>query len=144
MSNVYDVKPSELVSAAAQALKEKIKKKEYINYVKSGAGKERPPQSDDFWYTRSASLLRQIYINGPVGVGRLSTRYGSKKEHTVHRKHHVRAARGIIRDMLQELENAKLVKKEKSGRIITPQGKSFLDKLATQIMKSHSQSEPNA
>ncbi len=133
MSNVYEVKPSELVAAAANALKDKIKKKDYINYVKSGAGKERPPQQEGFWYTRSASLLRQIYINGPIGVQRLSTRYGSRKEHEVSRHHHVNAARGIIRDMLQELENAKLVKSAKGGRVITPQGKSFLDKIASQL-----------
>jgi small subunit ribosomal protein S19e len=133
MSNVYDVKPSELISAAAEALKDKIKKKEYINYVKSGAGKERPPQQENFWYIRSASLLRQVYLNGPIGVQRLSTRYGNRKEHSVHRRHHVAAARGIIRDMLQELENAKLIKRDKVGRVITPQGRSFLDKIATQI-----------
>jgi len=51
----------------------------------------------------------------------------------VHRRHHVAAARGIIRDMLQELENAKLIKRDKVGRVITPQGRSFLDKIATQI-----------
>jgi len=133
MSNVYDIKPSELISAAAEALKDKIKKKEYINYVKSGAGKERPPQQENFWYIRSASLLRQVYLNGPIGVQRLSTRYGNRKEHSVHRRHHVGAARGIIRDMLQELENAKLIKRDKVGRVITPQGRSFLDKIATQI-----------
>jgi len=133
MSNVYDIKPSELISAAAEALKDKIKKKEYINYVKSGAGKERPPQQENFWYIRSASLLRQVYLNGPIGVQRLSTRYGNRKEHSVHRRHHVAAARGIIRDMLQELENAKLIKRDKVGRVITPQGRSFLDKIATQI-----------
>jgi small subunit ribosomal protein S19e len=134
MANVYDAKSSELISAAAAALKDKIKKKEYMNYVKSGPSKERPPAQSDFWYIRSASILRQVYINGPVGVSRLSTRYGSRKEHVVHRRHHMGAGTGIIRDMLQELEKANLIKKAKIGRVITPQGKSFLDKIANQIV----------
>lgn len=134
MSNVQDVKPSELVSAAAQALKDKIKKREYMDYVKSGPSKERPPTQGDFWYTRSASMLRQVYLNGPIGVSRLATRYGSRKEHVVHRKHHMKAGSGIIRDMLQELEGAGLIKKVKTGRAITPQGKSFLDRVAGQLV----------
>ncbi len=133
MANVNDVNSAQLVSAAAAALKEKIKKRDYINYVKSGPSKERPPAQSDFWYTRSASILRQVYLNGPIGVTRLATRYGSRKEHVVHRRHHVQAGSGIIRDMLQELEKANMIKKVKNGRVITPQGKSFLDKIANQV-----------
>ena len=130
MPNVYDVKASKLVGAVAAQLKDKIKKPEYINYVKSGANRERPPTDPDFWYVRGASVLRQVYINGPVGVSKLRTRYGSRKEHSVHRRHHVGAGGGIIRDLFQELERAQLVKSTKEGRVITPKGRSFVDKIA--------------
>ncbi len=130
MSNIFDVKGSDLVSQAAQQLKGKIKKPDYMNYVKSGANKERPPLDPDFWYVRSASILRQVYINGPVGVSKLRVRYGSAKGHSVHRKHHEEAGGSIIRDSLMALETINFVKKTKKGRVITPQGKSFLDKLS--------------
>ena len=133
MTNVYDVKASELVKAAAAQLKDKIKKPGYVNYVKSGANRERAPHDPDFWYVRSASILRQVYLNGPVGVSRLRTRYGSRKEHVVHRRHATAAGGSMIRDAFQALEGISLVKSTKYGRVITPQGKAFLDRISRQV-----------
>jgi small subunit ribosomal protein S19e len=135
MANIFDVKGSQLVSLAAQQLKGKIKKPDYLNYVKSGANKERPPMDPDFWYVRSASILRQVYVNGPVGVSRLRTRYGSSKGHTVHRHHHEEAGGSIIRDSMIALESIGFVKKTKKGRVITSKGKSFLDKISKELKK---------
>lgn len=133
MPNVYDVKASSLVKAVAMQLKDKIKKPNYIAYVKSGPNKERMPMDPDFWYIRSASILRQVYLNGPIGVSRLRTRYGSRKEHTVHRRHAQRSGGSIIRDAFQSLESASLIKNTKKGRIITPQGKSFMDRISKEL-----------
>jgi Ribosomal protein S19E (S16A) len=137
MANVYEVNPQELIKAAAAKLKEVIKEPpEYVHFVKSGVSRERPPQDADFWYMRSASVLRQVYLNGPIGVSRLRVRYGSKKEHVVHRKHFMRAGGSIISDSLKALEDAGLVKKDQKGRTITPKGKSFLDKLSNSVLTS--------
>jgi small subunit ribosomal protein S19e len=133
MTNVYEVDSALLVKAAAERLKDKLKKPDYMNYVKSGAGRDRVPSDPDFWYIRSASILRQVYLNGPVGVARLRTRYGNKKEAVVHKKHHVKASGSIIRDEMQQLEALNFVKKTKEGRVITSQGKSFLDKIAKEV-----------
>jgi small subunit ribosomal protein S19e len=86
--------------------------------------------------TRSASILRQVYLNGPIGVSKLRTRYGSRKEHVVHRRHHIKSGGSIIRDSLQELEKLKFVKNTKEGRVIAPQGKSFLDKICKEVNSS--------
>jgi small subunit ribosomal protein S19e len=136
MSSIYDVKASEVVRAAAERLKGKIKKPDYVNMVKSGPSKERVPQDKDFFYVRSASLLRQVYLNGPIGVSRLRTKYGSRKEHVVHRRHHMKSGGSIIRDALQELERLKYVKNTKAGRVVTPEGRSFLDKIASEIARA--------
>ncbi|MCL4404606.1 MAG: 30S ribosomal protein S19e [Candidatus Marsarchaeota archaeon] len=133
MANVYDVDASELVKLAAEKLKGKVKKPEYINYVKSGASKERVPEDPDFWYMRTASILRQIYLNGPVGVSKLRTRYGSRKDHVIHHHHHMPASGSIISDAFKELETLEYVKKTDKGRIITPKGKSFMDKLSNEL-----------
>lgn len=136
MANVYDVSSADLIKAASAKLKTIISKPRYVDFVKSGAGKERVPQDPDFWYVRSASILRQVYLNGPVGVSTLRTRYGARKAHVVHKQHHVRAGGSIIRESLMELEKAKFVKNTKEGRVITPQGKSFLDKISKEIAGS--------
>lgn len=136
MANIYDVKASELVRLAAERLKSSMKKPSYVDFVKSGANKERLPYDPDFYFVRSASILRQVYLNGPIGVSRLRTRYGSRKEHVVHRRHHVRSGGSIIRDSLQELERLEYVKNTKAGRIITPKGRSFLDRLCKELNNS--------
>jgi small subunit ribosomal protein S19e len=133
MVNAYDVKASELVKETAKLLKDRITKPEYINYVKSGANRERAPLDPDFWYVRNASILRQVYLNGPIGVSRLRVRYGSRKEHSVHRRHYTPGGGSIIRDALQALEKIELIKKTKQGRIITPKGKALIDKLSRDI-----------
>jgi small subunit ribosomal protein S19e len=136
MANVYEVNASELVRETAKKLKGVIKQQpNYLYYAKSGANRERQPQDPDFWYVRNASLLRYVYTSGPAGVSRLRSRYGSRKEHTMHRKHHVRAGGSVIQDSLNALELANLVKKTRKGREITPQGKSFLDKISNEIAK---------
>lgn len=133
MANVYDVKANDLIKIAAERLKGKIDKPAYVDFVKSGANKERVPQDPNFWYVRSASLLRHIYLNGPVGVSRLRTKYGSRKEHVVHRRHHVKSGGSVIRDSLIGLEKLKYIRSTKEGRVITPQGRSFLDKICKEI-----------
>ncbi len=135
MANLQEVEASTLVAEVASKLKGIIAKPpEYVNYVKSGAGKERVPQDRDFWYVRSASILRQVYLNGPVGVQRLRVRYGSRKGHTVHRGHHTNAGGSIIQDSLKALEAAGFVKATKKGREITPKGKSLIDKTKNEIL----------
>ncbi|MFH1947003.1 MAG: 40S ribosomal protein S19, partial [Candidatus Magasanikbacteria bacterium] len=80
-STVYELPAGEYNSKLAEALKkiEEFKQPEWAQFTKTGVAKQRPPQEPDFWYKRAASILRQIYINKVVGVNRLKTRYGSKK-----------------------------------------------------------------
>ena len=136
MANVFEVDSGKLIGVAAQKLKEKgITKPVYVEYVKTGPSRERIPDQKDFWYVRSAALLRQVYINGPIGVSSLRTRYGSRKGHVVTRHHHYRAGGSMITDALNALEKAGYVKKGKTGREITSSGKSFLDKIANDIVR---------
>jgi small subunit ribosomal protein S19e len=136
MANALEADAQKLISLAAQKLKaDGVQKPGYIVYVKSGAGRERIPQSEDFWYMRCASILRQVYLNGPIGISKLRTKYGSKKNHVVTRHHHYKAGGSIIKDAFEVLEKKGYVKPTKQGRIITPSGKSFLDKLSGEILK---------
>ncbi len=136
MANVYEVDSGKLIGVAAQRLKEKgIAKPAYIDYVKTGPSKERIPSQKDFWYIRCSSILRQVYIGGPLGVSRLRTRYGGRHGHVVTRHHHQRAGGSIITDALNALEKAGYIKKGKKGREITPSGKSFLDKIANDMIR---------
>lgn len=137
MANVFDVDGSALIKKTSEMLKGKgMAKPEYIDFVKSGASRERVPSDPDFFYMRSASLLRQVYLNGPVGIARMRTRYGTRKLHTIHRHHHFRSGGSVIKDAFDSLEKLDYVKKTPKGRVITPAGKSFLDKISNEIIKT--------
>lgn len=144
MTTVYDVPADKLIARLAEELKKipEIKPPEWAPFVKTGVDRERAPEDPDWWYVRCASILRRIYIDGPVGIERLRTYYGGKRrpgQYTGrrHGKAHFRKASGaIIRKALQQLEAAGLVEKvEGKGRAITPKGRSLLDKLAHEIKK---------
>ncbi len=138
MSNILEAEGSKLIQRTAEKLRESgnIARPEYVLYVKSGAGRERVPSSTEFWYFRCASILRQTYLNGPIGISKLRTRYSNRKRHVVHKHHNMRAGGSIIKDAFDALEKAGYVKKTKDGRELTPKGRSFLDKTAGEVIKA--------
>ena len=141
MTIMYDVDAQELVSKTAEELKKvpEIKAPVWATFVKTGMHKERPPVNAGWWYIRTASVLRTVYRLGPVGVSKLRDKYGGKKNRGVKKEHFYKGSGNILRKALQQLEKAGFVKYQEKGlhkgRIITSKGKSFLDKIATQIQK---------
>ena len=135
MTTVYDVPADELVKAVAEKLKKMraIAMPRWCVHVKTGVSKELPPMQKDWWYIRCASILRQIYINGPVGVSRLRTTYGGRQRRGVKREHFRKGSGKIIRVALTQLEDAGLVVKTKEGRKISPKGQSLLDNTAHEV-----------
>jgi len=137
MATVYDVPADKLIRETAQDLKEnaKLEMPEWAVFVKTGTHKERRPQDGGWWWMRCASVLRRIYLEGPVGVQRLRTFYGGRKNRG-HKPEEFRRAGGkIIRTVLRELDAAGFTKSGKSGRIITPKGQSYLDALSSKISR---------
>ncbi|AEC52819.1 30S ribosomal protein S19e [Pyrococcus sp. NA2] len=138
MATVYDVPGDLLVERVAQKLKEipEIKPPEWAPFVKTGRHKERLPEQEDWWYYRVASILRRVYLDGPVGIERLRTYYGGRKNRGHAPEKFYKAGGSIIRKALQQLEAAGFVEKVPGkGRVITPKGRSFLDKIATELKK---------
>ncbi|RLJ10116.1 MAG: 30S ribosomal protein S19e [Candidatus Aenigmatarchaeota archaeon] len=136
MVGVSEVDPQELIKRVAESLKEiqELKPPEWAAYVKTGAHKERPPEQEDWWYIRSASILRKLYLNPGIGVERLRKIYGGRRNrgHKPERKY--KASGAIIRHILQALEKSGFVKTEKGkGRFLTPKGQSLLDKHAKMV-----------
>lgn len=139
MATIYEENASSLIHEAAQSLKKEIKMPDWARFVKTGEFKTLPPLEKDWWYLRAASILRRVYVYGPIGVSKLRVKYGGRKNRG-HKPEEFRIASGkIIRTIMQQLENTGMVEKTKRGmhhgRIITAKGKSFLDKIATQELK---------
>ena len=119
-----------LIKLAEKLKSEKIvEMPEWAKFVKTGVSKERVPQQQDWWYLRAASILRKVYLFGPIGAGRLSKFYGGRKNRGYKPEKFRRGSRKIIRTILQQLENKGLVKKsekQKKGRIMTEEGRKYL------------------
>lgn len=139
MATMYDAEPNELIQKAAQELKKipDIKPPLWAAFAKTGTHKERPPSNKDWWHVRTASILRSVYRLGPIGVSKLRTKYGGKKNRGVAKERSYKGSGSIIREALQQLEKAGFVKQTQKGfhkgRVVTPKGKSFLDKIASQL-----------
>ena len=109
MTTVFDVPADLLIEKVADELKnnDKINSPAWSNFVKTGVHKERKPENADWWYVRAASIIRRVYMDGPVGVMSLRTFYGGKKD------------RGVRPEVFRK----------------GPAGRSFLDKISAEIIK---------
>ncbi len=141
MATIYDINTGKLIEKAAEELK-KLKDLEmpkWARFVKTSVSRERPPIKIDWWYARAASILRKIYIKGPIGVNKLRKDYSGKGRRG-HNKARVYSGGGkIIRVILQQLEKAEFIKQEQKkdyrGRIITSKGKKFLNAISKSLKK---------
>jgi len=134
MATIFETDTNALIDKTAGELKKLIKAPDYAMYVKTGAGKERPPTDREWYYKRAASILRSIYLKKIMGVNKLKVKYATKKNKGMEGERVYNASGKIIRNILQQLEKAELIKQAQKGthkgRILTNKGKSFLDKLS--------------
>ena len=138
MTTAYDVPAEPLIKKLAEKLKNefKIEPPEWAKWVKTGAHKERPPENPDWWYIRVASVLRKVYMRGPIGVSRLRGLYGGRRDRRVKPYKHVKGSGSIARKALQQLEELGLVETvEGKGRKVTPKGQSLVDNTAHEVAK---------
>ncbi|MFP4119335.1 MAG: 30S ribosomal protein S19e [Candidatus Woesearchaeota archaeon] len=137
---IYQVSQQKLVLALAQELKSLIEMPEWARFVKTGPHRETLPKNPDWWYIRAASILRTCYKNGPVGVSKLRTRYGGRKNRGFRPDKFERSSGKIIRTILQQLESAELIKQDAvgvhKGRVATAKGTSLLAKSAKQVAET--------
>lgn len=134
--SVQDVDRSKLIEAVAEDLKKvkELEMPEWAKFVKTGPGRERVPESLDWWYMRAASILVKAYFS-PIGVSRLRRKYGNRKNRGYEPEKFYPASGKIIRNILQALERAGYVEKTEKGRRITSKGRSYLDKKSKELLE---------
>lgn len=135
MKDIRSIDPAKYNKLLADALKSipEFNKPEWLDFVKSGPHRQRPILDPDFWHKRAASILRQIYIKKIVGVQRLRTRYGGRKDRGMRPPIFQKASAKIIRMIMQQAESAGLIEKstgKKAGRQLTNKGKELLEEIA--------------
>ncbi|MCE4600804.1 MAG: 30S ribosomal protein S19e [Desulfurococcales archaeon] len=139
MVNAMEVPADLLVKRVAEKLKkyEQVKPPVWAFFAKTGVHKEKPPEDPDWWYMRAASMLRKMYKSGePIGIETFRTIYGGRQDRGSAPEHFKKASGSVVRKLLQQLEDAGLVAKiPGKGRVLTPAGRSLLDKTAKEILE---------
>jgi small subunit ribosomal protein S19e len=143
----YDVPPSILIEKLAKHLKEEyvdeINPPTWATFAKTGIHAQRPPRNPDWWFTRCSSLLRKVYVKGPIGIEKLRSEYGGRLDRGAKPEHAKKGSGAIVRKALQQLQTAGLVEPKKNeGRVITSKGRRLLDGLATKIKSELEKTEP--
>lgn len=137
--SIYSVEPIKLIQAVSEKLKEysEIKPPEGSEFWKTAFYKEIAPlDQENFWYVRSASVLRKIWKFGPIGVNRMRKKYSGKNRRGSKPAHSAKGSSKIIRVAIQQLEDAKLLEKtEKGGRKVSPEGISLLERTAHWLLR---------
>jgi small subunit ribosomal protein S19e len=147
MTTFYDAPANELIEALSERLAERIEQPDWAAYAKTGASRELPPEREDYWTIRAASLLRKVGIDGPVGVERLATHYGSTKRgsnrYQVAPPKQTDGSDNINRTILQQLEEEGLLSQQgDAGRVLTADGRSLLDETAGDVLSSLTEQRP--
>ena len=139
---ILSVPVNELIDKTAAELKKmkELQPPSWATFAKTGMHKERPPVSKDWWYFRAAAILRKVMLRGPVGVAKLRVLYGGTKNRGMKPDKFKAGSGSVARKVLQQLENAKLIKKvaeesKRKGRVISPKGHQLLDKVAASLGK---------
>jgi small subunit ribosomal protein S19e len=134
-----DVPASKLIKKLAKYLKENVdavSPPAWASMAKTGTHVEKQPQDPDWWYVRSASLLRKVYIHGPIGIEKLRADYGGRKNYGVKPEHAAKAGGSSVRKALQQLETAGYIETFKPrGRRLTREGRKLLQELAEELSR---------
>ncbi|KAI5191925.1 small subunit ribosomal protein S19e [Nematocida minor] len=145
---IEEVCPVKFIDILSKALKEEkqLEKPEEAAYIKTGHGREMPPDSADWYYVRAASILRKLYmeeLTNPekskhgFGVMWFARVYGGAKNNGHKPSHTVSGSKSLVRRILQSLENIKLVSKlSMGGRKLSPNGLSYLQGMADKAAKT--------
>ncbi len=145
MPTPLDVPSDALIDGLSKFLKENVGEvapPTWALTAKTGSHRERPPANPDWWYSRCASLLRKLYLHGPVGVARLRVEYGGRLRKGTHIEHSRVAGGSAIREPLQQLQKAGFIAVEaKKGRKLTAEGVTLLNRVAADILKSAKKAE---
>ena len=141
---VRDVTAPAFIKAYAEHLKnsDKFELPVWADTVKTATFKELAPYGDDWYYIRAASIARKVYLHPGIGVGQLQKWYGGNNRRGARTEHFRKAASGIIRSVLLQLEEMKVTEKlSGGGRRVTRVGQQDLDRIAGSVFRDGEEDE---
>ena len=150
MVKALEVDPGKLIEKVSSELKKEaeITPPSWALFVKTGRHKERPPADANWWHVRSAAMLRSVAKLGPIGVSKLTVKYGGKPNRGHKPGRFYRGSGSIARKVLRQLEKAGLVRSAQKGtykgRVITRKAAEILNKAASESGATESKKRTKA
>lgn len=141
---VRDVNAASFIKAYAEHLKnsDKFDLPVWSDTIKTGVFKDLAPYGDDWYYIRAASIARKVYLTPGIGIGMLQKWYGGSYRRGARTEHFRKASSGVIRSVLLQLEEMKVVEKlPTGGRRVTTVGQQDLDRIAGTVVRSVEEEE---
>ncbi|HTT17004.1 MAG TPA: 30S ribosomal protein S19e [Thermoplasmata archaeon] len=145
MTRPNDVPASALLPKLAAELKSRavVSPPPWAAFAKTGVHKQRAPTDPDWWYLRSASVLRKVYLKRAIGVTRLSSEYGGKRDRGSAPYHARQGSRAVTREIVQQLEKAGFLQPFKGrGRRVTANGQKLLDAVSRDVLRALAAARP--
>jgi small subunit ribosomal protein S19e len=145
MTHPTDVPTAALLPRLAAELKSRnaVAPPSWAAFAKTGVHKQRAPVDPEWWYLRSASVLRKVYLKRAIGVSRLSSEYGGKRDRGSAPYHARTGSRSVLREIVQQLEKAGLLQPYKGrGRRVSASGQKLLDAVSRELLKTLSGQRP--
>lgn len=139
MTTAYEVPSKDLIDALTKKLQNEkaIVPPVWSTFARTGVHTEKPPVRKDWWFVRSASVLRKIYINNGIGVEHLRNEYGGFRDRGSKPNRAKSGSGAIVRAIVRQLETAGYVTAIKGkGRVLTPKGRAFMDNTSHELMQS--------
>jgi len=142
----YDIPASVLIDRLAKHLKnevDEINPPVWSAFAKTGVHAQRPPTNPDWWFVRCASIIRKIYVKGPIGIEKLRQEYGGRLDGGAKPEHASKGSGAIVRNAISQLQKAGLVRPQRNeGRIVTSEGRQLLDRLSTELKRELEKTQP--
>ena len=146
MTTVFDVPAGQLVEALTTKLRgiDSVKAAEWTRFAKTGRHTEKSPANSDWWHRRVASVLRKVYVMGPIGTSRLAAEFGGAADRGSKPNRAVKGSGSATRMALQQLEKAGLVQNVRNrGRIVSSKGRSLVDDTAFELFQMAVKADPS-
>jgi small subunit ribosomal protein S19e len=143
---VRDISAPAFIKAYAAHLKKTnwLKVPDWVDIVKTGHYKELCPSDPDWFYVRTASVARKIYLRGGTGIGALKRVYGGSFRRGPRPPVFCKGSGKIARYIVQQLRQIGVVEDlviagKIRGRKVSREGQKDLDRIAKSVASAANQ-----